>query len=675
MRVTAYNSEQAAPDDTTTYMEWDAEDFNTASMWAIGDPSEIVIPEDGHYLIEAGWRLGRLAPDEWFVSIAVNRTDFYDVQSQPGASTDDAYRWLGSGSMVLELSAADVVELSIYQNSGSAEAVDGSNSSPWMSVVKLEGAQGATGPTGPVAPPTLPTVASVGSAFGSTGVPTATLPAGQQADDILLLILQQSNEANVTVAGYQQIGPQNGIGAAASSGSTKMSLFWKRSTGGGESAPTIPDTGDHTYGVMLAIRGCPTTGDPFHFASNEWNFTAGTAFTGPTFTTTIDNCLMMDVVAHAVDSASAQFSAWTCASLSNITEQFDGGTTDGTGGGIAVTTGEKATAGDVAAMTATIANSTVYVSSRIAWIPANVTAVASSPRPIEQQIFLGSPANLDDLWVKPTGARSVLAQICDGGSSGSGGNTTTTAAGGGGGGGGGYDEAWFLAQDLAASLTVHAGRGGAAGTGLNQGGSAGVVSEFGKGGNGPLTSGRRIAGTAATAAASADGGNGGCGSGRGRASLAVVTTRVSIDGTGAGRAGNGQGAAGGSGTTAPVGGSTADWGGGGGESGGDSDAALTSANNGWSIRGGGGGSGGRTNTNASVAGFGGGAAAPSTQGAAGNDSATLPFGGSGGNGGGSSVATGGTRGFPGGGGGGGGGVTGGFGGAGGHGCVVVTTHF
>lgn len=49
--------------------------------------------------------------------------------------------------------------------------------------------------------------------------------------------------------------------AAAAAGSTKLSIFWKRDDGS-ESAPTDPGTGDHMYGVMLAIRGYPTTSDP-----------------------------------------------------------------------------------------------------------------------------------------------------------------------------------------------------------------------------------------------------------------------------------------------------------------------------------------------------------------------------------------------------------------------------
>ena len=521
--------------------------------------------------------------------------------------------------------------------------------------------------------PTSPTVVSVGTAFSGTGVPTATLPGTHTTDDILVLCIQQANESNYAApTGYTRLGPQNGIGAAAAAGSTKLAIFWKRD-GGSESAPTLTDAGDHTYGVMFAVRGCPNTGDPFCIVGQAWKFTASTTGTSDIGTSVMDNALIVTIFAHAIDSASAQGSSPTNASLTSVTEQFDGATTDGVGGGIYIMSGVKAIRGAFVASTVTWAASTVDVSTVIEFIPADS---AENSRPTQIQTFIGSPADLDDSWVKPDRAVQVMVQLCDGGGGGSGGNTTTTAAGGGGGGGGGYAEAMFRADDLPATVTVHAGKGGAAGTALLQAGNPGVLSEFDKGNVGPLTSSRRIAGTAATAAASADGGNGGCGSGAGLVSPAVATTRISLEAATAGAAYGGVGGRGGSGTTAPTGGSPAYEGGGGGESGGDTDAAITSANNGWSVKGGGGGSGGRTNTNISGSGHGGGAAGViSAQGAAGADSGRLPFGGSGGVGGGSTVATGGPGGFPGGGGGGGGGVAGGFGGAGGHGIVVVTTYF
>lgn len=517
---------------------------------------------------------------------------------------------------------------------------------------------------------TLPTINSVGSAFSSTATPTATLPSTVAQNDILVLCIQTANQDFTTPSGYAQLGPKNGVGDAAVAGATKLCIYWKRA-GASESAPTLSDSGDHTYGVMFAVRGCPTTGDPFRMLGQAWKFTASTTGTADTGTVRSGNSLVVNIFAHAIDSASAQGSSPTNASLTNVTEQFDGATTDGTGGGIYIMSGTLTEPGEVDASTVTWAASTLDVSTTLAFVPEDSFPV---PRGPEVMTFIGSSADLDDTWVKPYGARKVFAQIVDGGQSGSGGNTTTTAAGGGGGGGGGYDEAWFDAEDVGATVTVHAGRGGAAGTALNQAGNLGVVSEFGKGGAGPLVSAYRTAGTAATAAASADGGNGGCGAGVG--TVAVQTTRLTYSSANTSTAFHTRGAAGGSGTTAPVGGSQAVWGGGGGESGADTDAGLTAGNNGDSLRGGGGGSGGRTNTNISVPGRGGGATAPTTpQGGAGTDSTRLPYGGSGGIGGGSSTVTGGQGGFPGGGGGGGAGVAGGFGGRGGHGIVMVTTFF
>lgn len=524
--------------------------------------------------------------------------------------------------------------------------------------------------------PTVPTVVAVTAEFSAAaGVPSATLPTGHTTNDILVLVLESLNDVvMVAPTGYKQVGPQNGVWSGG--GACRLGTFWKRD-GGSESAPTIPNLGDHTYGFMFAVRGCPTVGDPILFGGNNWKYATSTSGTSCKSTTTCDDVLVVDIFANAVTGqTTGQGSSGANSDLSSFTAQFNDNTTDGNDGGLYMSSGIKSVAGEVKATTLTWSNTTREVSNRLHFLPADFVQLNPAGRGNEIQIFVGSENDLDDLWVKPYMARRVFVQLIDGGGSGSGGNTATTAAGGGGGGGGGYDEAWFNADDLASTITVHAGKGAAAGTALNQAGNAGVISEFNKAGVGGLSSLHRIAGAVATAAASADGGNGGSGSGRGLTSPAVATTRIDLTAATAGAALGGVGGRGGSGTTSPTGGSPAEWGGGGGESGADTDAATTSVNNGWSLRGGGGGSGGRTNTNISGSGAGGGAAGViSAQGATGGTSTRLPFGGSGGVGGGSSVVTGGPGGFPGGGGGGGAGVAGGFGGAGGHGCIVVTTFF
>src|SRR5690348_5522986 len=91
-----------------------------------------------------------------------------------------------------------------------------------------------------------PSIVSVGTSFTSTGVPTATLPGTHATNDILVLVLQSSNQDIATPAGYTQLGPKNGLGDAASAGGSKLAIFWKRD-GGSESAPTIADSGDHTF--------------------------------------------------------------------------------------------------------------------------------------------------------------------------------------------------------------------------------------------------------------------------------------------------------------------------------------------------------------------------------------------------------------------------------------------
>src|SRR5690349_1840444 len=126
---------------------------------------------------------------------------------------------------------------------------------------------------------TTPSIISVGSSFSATNAPTATLPGTHTTDDILVLILQSENQADhAPPTGYARIGPQNGIGTAGAAGSTKLHVFWKRD-GGSEAAPTILDTGDHTMGIMLAVRGCTTSGDPFRYLGDKWKFTASTTGT------------------------------------------------------------------------------------------------------------------------------------------------------------------------------------------------------------------------------------------------------------------------------------------------------------------------------------------------------------------------------------------------------------
>lgn len=186
-------------------------------------------------------------------------------------------------------------------------------------------------------------------------------------------------------------------------------------------------------------------------------------------------------------------------------------------------------------------------------------------------------------WTKPAGCTLVLARVW--GAGGSGAKGTTTGAGGGG--GGGYAEQWFQASQLADTITVTVGAGGASQTTPGGAGNTGGLSSFGTGlivyGGGP-----------GQADGQASGGGGGSISGPG------------LIGAGGAAGGNG----GGSLSTAGAGG-VADSNGnsgllrdiGGGGGGGTSAGSAGAGGN--SINGGGGGGGGVTDTSGSGQGAGG----------------------------------------------------------------------
>lgn len=222
------------------------------------------------------------------------------------------------------------------------------------------------------------------------------------------------------------------------------------------------------------------------------------------------------------------------------------------------------------------------------------------------------------VWTKPTGAISVLVQMCGGGASGATGSTTFPGSGGG---GGGYVEATFRATDLPATVNIVIGAGGTSGSGTDTGGT----SQFGTtdifvqipGGRGTSSSNAYTArlsnmwgggGTSGSAGLYGGQGPGGGGAGAGvsvgnagglarRLSyIAGVTPTTGGGGTG----GATNGGTGGDGTVRAHAIGFGDGGGGGG-----SGLTITGGTGGKGIRGGGGGGGGVGSTLGGTAGRGG----------------------------------------------------------------------
>ncbi len=213
--------------------------------------------------------------------------------------------------------------------------------------------------------PAMPTFVAAGAVASGTGAITPALPSGLQTNDILLLFLETANQAisisNQNGGTWTQVtGSPQGTGTAGGSSATCLTAFWSRYNGS-QGAPTTSDSGNHQLGRMIAIRGATTSGNPWDVEAGGVDATSNTSGSIPGTTTTVANTLVVVAIATSLPDASgtANFSGWTNANLSSITERTDNTVTAGNGGGLGLATGGKATAGAYGATAVTLANAAV----------------------------------------------------------------------------------------------------------------------------------------------------------------------------------------------------------------------------------------------------------------------------------------------------------------------------
>jgi hypothetical protein len=202
----------------------------------------------------------------------------------------------------------------------------------------------------------IPTVVGVGTAANATkGSATPGLPTGWAAGDLLLVFIEAANEPINAMTGWADVGV--GVVAQATGLVTSLTVRWKIAAAG-EVAPAIAagGTNDHVMARIAALRGVNAT-TPINITASGVDNTTGTAFSIPGATTTVADCLVIAALATGTDvNSTAMTTGWTNASLASpaITEQADNWTLSGNGGGIAVATGGKATAGAYNATTGTL---------------------------------------------------------------------------------------------------------------------------------------------------------------------------------------------------------------------------------------------------------------------------------------------------------------------------------
>jgi hypothetical protein len=208
-----------------------------------------------------------------------------------------------------------------------------------------------------------PSFVGSGAVASGTGAITPSLPSGIASGDILLLFLETSNQAisisNQNGGTWTQVtnSPQY-CGTAAGTTGVRLTAFWSRYNGT-QGAPTTSDSGNHQLGRIIAIRGAAASGDPWDVTAGGVEAVSDTSGSIPGATTTVANTLVVTAIATSLPDASstAKFSGWTNANLTSLTERTDNSVNAGNGGGLAIATGVKATAGAYGNTAVTLVNS------------------------------------------------------------------------------------------------------------------------------------------------------------------------------------------------------------------------------------------------------------------------------------------------------------------------------
>jgi hypothetical protein len=225
-----------------------------------------------------------------------------------------------------------------------------------------------------------PRVYAVGAVASGTATVAPAIPAGTTTDDILVLIAENDNLSGASIPAMTGWADITGSPVAMTTAqTTKLTVRWKRA-GASETAPTVGDPGDHVIARIIGIRGCITTGNPWDVTNTGTETTSDTSASFPTVTTTVANTLVMNFIATGADLAAdstAQYSAWTNASLTDLTEQVDNALIIGNGGTIGAASGVKAVAGAVSATTATLVTAATKAMMTVAFKPAASTTTVT----------------------------------------------------------------------------------------------------------------------------------------------------------------------------------------------------------------------------------------------------------------------------------------------------------
>jgi len=198
-----------------------------------------------------------------------------------------------------------------------------------------------------MAAPTVLTPVGVASASASSITPA--LPVVSFADGDVIIGIGESVADFPTAAsnGFAHI---DSVSPVVQDTNTRLTVIWRRWTAG-LTAHAWGDSGDHNLGAYIAIRGCKTTGNPWNVVGVAVDATADNSALWPGATTTIADCLILEIGGWSDDFATG---ALTNGAYTSITERIDAVTALGADGAIALISAIKASAGATGQSTATL---------------------------------------------------------------------------------------------------------------------------------------------------------------------------------------------------------------------------------------------------------------------------------------------------------------------------------
>src|SRR2546427_7624661 len=183
-----------------------------------------------------------------------------------------------------------------------------------------------------------PSFGLAGTSQAGTGTISVAWPT-HATNDIGLLVIETDNDLvtlGTNAADWTQVtnspqGTGTTGGANGTANATRLTVFWSRATSSSMGAVGVTNTGDHKIGQIITFTGVTRSGNPWDVTAGDVAATTTTAVSIPGATTTVLDTSVVAIVAHGVDSGSAQSSGWTNASLASITERADSNTTSGNG--------------------------------------------------------------------------------------------------------------------------------------------------------------------------------------------------------------------------------------------------------------------------------------------------------------------------------------------------------